>query len=252
MQHNKLIIIRKAMSVILILSAMILPVMLSLSAALAEAKASGLEVPGLTEAASGWKLKEARVICSGETTVIGDGALTGGHVIEATAIPMGRYSSTLGKGRFRITLTAFLPNQSLPGQKPEHWEVRGIWSITNESTTKNARGVSTTLTVARGNLFSELPFNPVKNQGIVNALVTLVMSPPHRPLNGGGQRFTRGQGTFLGNERFDGFIFISTGSPGKPGGEGIAVSPGSPEAPETSEPFEPLPGNFPQGKGVSP
>ncbi|MEW5804304.1 MAG: hypothetical protein AB1847_19595 [bacterium] len=172
-------------------------------------------VPGISEAASGWKLTDTRVICSGSTTQIGDGAITGGHVIEATAIPTGS-CSPLGRGRFQVTLTAFLPSQSIAGQKEGYWEVRGIWSITNENAVKNARGVACKPTVARGILFTEIPFNPSTGQGIINAPVTLIMS---RPEVMGSQRFTRGNGTFFGNERFEGIISLSHERTETPGTE---------------------------------
>ncbi|MEW6381571.1 MAG: hypothetical protein AB1611_18490 [bacterium] len=171
---------------------------------LSVAVAGSREVPEMSvtlKAASGWKLTEARVICSGQTTSVGDGAMTGGYIVEATASPVGNCAPA-GRGRFQMTLTSFLPSQSIPGQRTGYWQVRGIWSIMSAKAVKNTAGVRCIPTIARGILFAELPFNPATSQGRINAPLTLVMTPD------AGRRFARGKGVFSGNEKFEGTIFL--------------------------------------------
>lgn len=159
------------------------------------------EIPGTLKAASGWKLTEARVICSGQTTPLKDGAMTGGYIVEATASPVGNCAPA-GRGRFQMTLTSFLPSQSIPGQRTGYWQVRGVWSIMSAKAAKNTGGIRSIATIARGILFGELPFNPAASQGRLNVPVTLVMTPD------AGRRFARGKGIFSGNEKFEGTIFL--------------------------------------------
>jgi hypothetical protein len=170
------------------------------AASFAAAAAQAARVPGVQDAVLGWQLSAARVVNPGVTTVGPQGTLTSGYVLEARAKAVGP-DTPVQNGTFKIELSTFSPSQDMPGQKAGTWYVRGDWRITKGNIAaaegRSRHGPS----FLNGSLSVELPFNPVTEAGPVNAAVSL----PRAPQAG---RWASGNGTFNGNETFEGLIQI--------------------------------------------
>jgi hypothetical protein len=157
-------------------------------------------LPSITSAAFDWQISKAQVVDPGKTRTTKKGTLTNGYVIEAVALANSS-DAPIKKGTFRITANAFLPAEDMPGQKAGNWYVRGNWSITDEEATEKEKEARHSAGVVTGNLFATLDFNPCESAGPVSAQVLFPMTP-----NGG--VWARGEGTFIGNEKFEGSIVI--------------------------------------------
>jgi hypothetical protein len=157
-------------------------------------------LPSITSAAFDWQISKAQVVDPGKTRTTKKGTLTNGYVIEAVALAISS-DAPIKKGTFRITVNAFLPAEDMPGQKAGNWYVRGNWSITDENATEKEKEARHSAGVVTGNLFATLDFNPCESTGAVNAQVLFPMTP-----NGG--VWARGEGTFIGNEKFEGSIAV--------------------------------------------
>ncbi len=154
---------------------------------------------GQTEA-FGWQVTDAKVVSPGTTGRAPDGTLTQGYAVEAVAVAT-TPGTPVPRGVFQLTVTAFRPLRDLPGQKAGVWYVRGTWSVTDEQASAAELAARHSPAVVRGSLSAELTFDPAVQAGAVEALLTLPLSPD-------GGRWSRGSGSFSGNERFEGEMRI--------------------------------------------
>jgi len=157
-------------------------------------------LPSITSAAFDWQISKANVIDPGKTITTEKGTLTEGYVIEAVADAISS-DTPIKKGTFRITVNAFLPAEDMPGQEAGNWYIQGNWSITDEKATEKEKKARHSVGVVTGNLLATLNFNPCVSSGAVSAQVIFPMTP-----NGG--VWARGEGTFIGNEKFEGSIVV--------------------------------------------
>ncbi|MHC1742079.1 MAG: hypothetical protein AB9873_03490 [Syntrophobacteraceae bacterium] len=150
------------------------------------------------EAMSGWQLTSSRVIHAGQTTQSAEGTLTTGFTVEAAASGVG--AVPVSQGTFQLTASLFTPREDMPGQKAGMTYVHGNWTITDAQASVEARKARHSASVVKGLLNAELPFNPATQQGSVQARIQLSMSPLGK--------WSRGQGSFTGNEAFAGEISV--------------------------------------------
>jgi hypothetical protein len=170
------------------------------AASLAAVAAPAARVPGIQDALLGWQLTQARMLKPGATTIDAQGTMTSGYVLEATAKALNP-DTPVQNGTFKIELNAFSPSQDMPGQKAGTWYVRGDWQITKRGITAAEQASRHGPSFLNGSLSVELPFNPVTEAGPVNAAVSLSRAPQ-------AGRWASGNGTFNGNEAFEGLIQI--------------------------------------------
>jgi hypothetical protein len=148
-----------------------------------------------------WTLSNARVVRKGRTAAIRDGILLNGYTVEADAIALEQGKLT-PEGTFRLVLAGFKPDWDIVGKRGETaWHVRGTWTITDDriGPTSETRRKYVAL---NGDLVADLSFNPARNPGAVGALIRL-------PVPAGDGRWTMGEGSFFGNERFEGTLSMT-------------------------------------------
>ncbi|MCU0580218.1 MAG: hypothetical protein MUF69_11865 [Desulfobacterota bacterium] len=179
------------------------------------------EATPLREAVFGWDLSKGTLTSSGKANHSSLGRLT--YDIVWTAEARAATAETpIPRGTFTATLSCFRPDQDMPGQKAGNWYLQGSWTIAaggkapakTKSTARNrARGLTSDTgdlkkdkgrlrhgpQVARGLLSAELPCEPFKEPGTLNAQLTLTPSPA-------GGVWRQGQGLFAGNTQFEGAI----------------------------------------------
>jgi hypothetical protein len=177
------------------------------------------EATPLREAVFGWDLSQGTLTSPGKANHSSLGQLTYDMVWTAEA-RAATAETPIPRGTFTATLTCFRPDRDLPGQKAGNWYLQGAWTIAAggkapakaKSMARNrirGRTVSTGDLnkgrlrhgphVARGLLSAELPFEPFKEPGTLNAQLTLAPSPA-------GGAWRQGQGLFAGNTQFEGAI----------------------------------------------
>lgn len=144
-----------------------------------------------------WQLLNARVLRPGEASETSGGTLSSGYTIEADAAAVGE-APFIQKGIFRLIVTTFSPKEDQPGQKAGRWYVQGSWILTGPVSAKLRHAPST----IRGELTADLPFDPTKGQGELLAQVKVPRVPPP-------SRWVAGEGTFAGNERFEGKLTLT-------------------------------------------
>lgn len=157
--------------------------------------------PPIREVTAGWELTNAVVVDPGKTMTTPQGVLTQNVTIKADA------QATTGQtavqiGTFQIKLSVFSPAADMPGQQAGMFYVKGDWSITRKVATAAELKARHSPAVVKGFLSAALPFNPATAAGSVAAKVML-------PMSLGGGHWMRGQGDFLGNEKFEGVMVIN-------------------------------------------
>ncbi len=175
-----------------------------LATAVPACMAAGVQVTEKKLAAteeSSWQLSGAKVIRTGEISEIDDGTITNGYTVESDAIAQGG-GALIPKGKFKMMATVFSPKKDKPGQQAGRWYLRGSWSITGESTGQPMTKARHAPTTIKGDLTADLSFNPATTQGSVEAQVKM----PKMPV---GSRLGAGNGTFSGNERFEGNLSLT-------------------------------------------
>lgn len=178
-------------------SALVLPL---LAAPAASVAAPPQRAPGMHDTTLGWQLTKGQVVNPGVTSTLPQGTLTTGYIVEATVQSIDQ-TTPVRRGTFHIELDAFSPNRDLPGQTAGLWYVRGDWHITaNNASAKEKKARHSPSRVA-GALSAELPFNPATTAGSMSTSVLLPRAPQ-------GGRWTSGEGSFSGNEIFEGLMRI--------------------------------------------
>lgn len=157
--------------------------------------------PGIVTENIGWQLTNSRVMNPGKTATLPEGTLISGYQVEADAKGIGR--SPVAKGTFQMTASFFSPSQDMPGQQAGQWYVQGSWKITDTRLTTEQRKTRHNSGTIQGLFSAQLPFNPSAAGGMVDALVSIPMSPA-------GGFWTDAEGTFSGTEKFEGTIMMSS------------------------------------------
>jgi hypothetical protein len=174
-----------------------LVVMLVLAASLSQAFAG--QGQGAANVVS-WQLLDAEVVSQGETLTGSRGILTKGYVVEARAVTS-QNDAPVRTGKYTVDVTAFSPATDLPGQKAGAWYVRGTWTLTDLTADKAELKAHHGPGTIKGFIDAELPFNPLTDGGNFDAQVRVPMAP-------GAAGWAAGNGTFTGNERFEGTLNI--------------------------------------------
>jgi hypothetical protein len=131
----------------------------------------------------------------GKTVAVPEGTLVSGFVIEATATSIG--DGRFRRARFQLAGTLFSPAGESARRAARVWYVNAAWAIADPHPMPNEGPEG--LYVASGRLQAVLDFNPLDHPGMVNASLFLTSAPP-----AGGRMV--GEGTFSGNERFEGML----------------------------------------------
>jgi hypothetical protein len=146
-----------------------------------------------TVAQAAWRLTDATASNRGKTVAVRGGTVVSGYAVQAAATSIG--DGPYRRGRFQLTGTLFSPSSS-SGQDAT-WHLNGTWAIVDlyrPVTDRDQSGY-----VAGGKMQAVLDFNPLEAPGILQASVFLADVLP-----AGGRMV--GQGTFSGNQRFEGML----------------------------------------------
>jgi len=164
-------------------------VVFSASALLAQPMANPKAKPAKTMT---WVMTNGTVIDPGKI----DGNLTTGYVVEATAT---------AKGPARVRAGKFTMKCSIEDQGGGKFQLRGAWDITREGAPKTIHHTPDSI---KGALLANLDFNPAdpnnQNAGVINGKV--LVSPKRRHAD----KEVKAKGTFTGDEKFNGTIFLSS------------------------------------------
>lgn len=185
------------------------PALTVLAAAILLSSLPAIPVPAAPPGAPGasaaalvdWRLVDARVVSAGRTFADNQGLRMTGYAVEATAVTTDDGAPFL-RGTFRMTLEAFRPKADMPGQTAGRWYAAGTWTITDANADPREAAVRYNPSVVRGHLAAELPFNPASGVGRVEGRIRLRNWV-------GGPRGPGFEGTFAGNEKFEGTIFLN-------------------------------------------
>jgi hypothetical protein len=148
----------------------------------------------------GWYLDHAKVVRNGQAVKTSIGSLGSGCVVEATATAIG--DAPIETGRFRIIYTAFSHSKRIDNTESSQWHISGDWTITATGGRSRARGSRNGSAVLKGSLSSLLLFNPMASKGTIKATISVPMSRT-------GKKRLMGDGTFYGNDRFEGQMFLA-------------------------------------------
>ena len=152
-----------------------------------------------------WRLIDARVANHGQRLAIPQGTIIKDYRIQATAVSIG--DGPYRRGTFDLSATLFTPKIERPRQErpgPEVWYLNGAWTILDRYIIDRARDPSYP---AAGRIQGKLDFNPAAQPGLFQAEIVLTTSlADSQPL---------GQGTFSGNERFEGMLSWAAIEPGR-------------------------------------
>lgn len=148
-----------------------------------------------------WQLMDAQVVSSGHTMNTDKGQLVEGYVIEARALAE-HGGLLVQEGTYTLNLTAFQPQEALPGQEAGLWYLRGSWTLTDDQTEPAMRKTRHNPATINGFIVAELPFNPLSEAGLFDAEVKVPMAP-------GAAGWAAGNGTFSGNEKFEGTLSVN-------------------------------------------
>ena len=149
-----------------------------------------------------WELTKASVVDPGQTVQTKQGTLTTGYTIVAKA--KAKDNKLVPEGEFRLTLSSFSPKKDLPGQKAGRWYVQGTWTITKNNADPDTVKVRHNPDFMKGDLRTELTFDPTTSQENWTAAARLPMS-----LAAG--QWARGEGTYTVNGQFEGDLFLDLG-----------------------------------------
>ncbi|MDD2901981.1 MAG: hypothetical protein PHU44_06055 [Syntrophales bacterium] len=150
-----------------------------------------LVCPALSKAADTvtWDLTQGTALVSAKAPQAG-GPLTTGLAHQSAAQSRGPASAPDGK--FTITYTV--------QEKGGKYILRGTWDITKEGALKTSHPTPDSV---QGLLYTELPFNPATSAGNIDAEVLVV------PMLRQGGEAVKAQGSFKGNEKFEGTLSIT-------------------------------------------
>jgi hypothetical protein len=137
-----------------------------------------------------WDLTQGTAVQSGKAALKGNGMLTAGHVKQATA--QSRGPARVDAGKFTINYAV----QENAGK----YILRGVWDITKEGALKASHHAPDSV---KGVLYAELPFNPATTSGTIEAKVLVAPMLRH------GGKEAKAQGTFRGNEKFEGTLSLT-------------------------------------------
>jgi len=133
-----------------------------------------------------WVLTQGKVVEQGNTVA----NLTTGYVVEATAKAKGPARVSAGKFTMRCTIE----------EKEGKFLLRGAWDITRAGAPKTTYHTPDSI---KGTLVANLDFNPAAAAGAING--TVLVGPKRRHAG----KEVRAKGTFTGDEKFNGTIFLS-------------------------------------------
>jgi len=133
-----------------------------------------------------WVLTQGKVVEQGNTVA----NLTTGYVVEATATAKGPARVSAGKFTMRCTIE----------EKEGKFLLRGAWDITRAGAPKTTYHTPDSI---KGTLVANLDFNPAAAAGAING--TVLVGPKRRHAG----KEVRAKGTFTGDEKFNGTIFLS-------------------------------------------
>jgi len=135
-----------------------------------------------------WDLSGGKVINPKQIKT--DGKFTTGYVVEATATAKGPARVSAGKFTMRCTIE----------EKEGKFLLRGAWDITRAGAPKTTYHTPDSI---KGTLVANLDFNPAAAAGAING--TVLVGPKRRHAG----KEVRAKGTFTGDEKFNGTIFLS-------------------------------------------
>ncbi len=140
---------------------------------------------------STWVLAQGAAVEAGKAVQSKEGQLSAGHEVQAVAQAKG--PARVQAGNFTIKYTV--------QEKAGIYIVRGAWDLTKPGAAKTTHHTPDSV---KGTLYAELPFNPATTAGPIDAKV--FVSPKRRH----GDKAVKAEGTFSGNEKFEGTLTISS------------------------------------------
>jgi hypothetical protein len=137
-----------------------------------------------------WVLSQGAAVAAGKAVQSKESQLTAGHEVQAVAQAQG--PAHVQAGNFTIKYTV--------QEKAGIYIVRGAWDLTKPGAPKTTHHTPDSV---KGTLYAELPFNPAITAGTIDAKV--FVSPKRRH----GDKAVKAEGTFSGNEKFEGTLTLA-------------------------------------------
>jgi len=155
-----------------------------------------------------WELTKTTVVDPGQTVIVPadqsgfpGGILVTGYTLEAKA--KSKSGKLVPEGTFRLTMSVFSPNADWSTQKAGIWYVEGTWTVIDKNAAKEALKARHNPYTVRGNIHSDLLFNPTEIQGSWSAEATVPMSLA------AGQWARGSNGSLTLNDQLEGDIFLT-------------------------------------------
>ena len=139
--------------------------------------------------AATWDLTKGAMVNPGKVKQSPQGQVTNSVVVKAEA--MARGQAPIDSGKFKIRYSVH--------EEAGKYILRGVWRITKAGATKAVHSTSDSL---KGSIYAELPFNPATGTGTIQAKVSINPTRRH------GGKTIKADGSFTGNEKFEGTITI--------------------------------------------
>jgi len=149
-----------------------------------------------------WALQAVKVADFGQSIDTAGNRTITGFRIEAKAVAQ-QENALFAEGKFALTITAFSPRPDLPGAPPDHWYLRGMWTITETpaSPITEASRPAPVPAVISGDAVAEFAAFPLAN---IAGLLLPARLPS--PSNDRQRRFLRGEMTFT--DKHEGTITV--------------------------------------------
>lgn len=146
----------------------------------------------LTGKTVNWALSRPQIVNPGQTTQTKEGELTVGYTVEFQA--RSSDAPMIRNGVLRVTLSSFSPSKDMVGQRKGSSHVSGTWELIEKNAAKTTLRVRHNDVTVKGLLKTDLPFNPIKNAGNLEAKAEL-------PMTHLGDKWAKGNGLFQWNRQ---------------------------------------------------
>ncbi len=140
-----------------------------------------------------WKISDTKVVNQGQFFDTGRIEITKGYKVVGKAAAQHEEG---GPGSFEISLDISKAKKQLAGKDPDKFHLNGFWVIKPPASEAQTGQKKAFRTIA-GRFTAVLPFNPINEEGTVEATVTI----------------PTWQGKFVGNEKLEGELTLSPGKP---------------------------------------
>jgi hypothetical protein len=149
-----------------------------------------------------WQLTAVKATTSCQVTKVDVGDYVEGCEIRGEALAASA-DAPFARGALKATLSAFRPDEDLPGQRAGLWHVRVKWTITDAAADPAVAAVRHNPHVLAGDLFGSLKTNPATDRGAL----ALTGKVPRAFIRN--RWWTAARASFVGQENLEGTLTVS-------------------------------------------